>query len=285
MVAALNLLVSGSGRSGSWAVRGAQLGAAIGATVHPMAQNVGGFDAAILVKRPPADLVARLHASGTPIIYDIVDAWPQPVGNEWGVGTCKAWLAERLSFIKPMGIVAATAAMARDCEWFGVPTLALPHHARPLIETNPIRDRVTKVGYEGGEQYLGGWRALIEAECTRRGWTFHMNPQRLADVDIVVAMRAQTGYAARQWKSNVKLANAQASGTPCVLSREAGYLETASGGECWADTGDELVKAFDRLRSVDTRKTKAYALRARAPSLQSVAEKYLAWLGSKFSGH
>jgi hypothetical protein len=141
---------------------------------------------------------------------------------------------------------------------------------------NPIREKVKTVGYEGGENYLGSWRPWLEAECTRRGWRFVVNPQELADVDIVVAVREFTGYAARKWKSGVKLANAQGSKTPCVLMREAGYLETASGGERWADTKEEFVAAFDELTSVEARREAAGKLYG--PTLDAVADTYKRWL-------
>lgn len=277
----MNLLFTGRGTSGSWAIRGEQLGRAIGADVRPMALDVAPYDLAILVKRAPADLLERLRKASTPIVWDVVDAWPQPAGNAWDEKRCRAWLKETAAQIRPAGIVAATERMAEDCERFGVPVLYLPHHARPGQRTNPIRP-VQVVGYEGGAQYLGRWRAIVESECRRRGWSFVVNPQELADLDIVLALRDCDGYAPRHWKSNVKLANAQGSGTPIVCNREAGYLETQCGAEEWADSEDELARAFDALASTQTRFAAARQLKAAAPSLDSIATRYLEWLRSRF---
>jgi hypothetical protein len=262
----MHVLMTGRGTGGSWQIRGVQLGGEMGAAILPNALDVAPYDVAVLVKRPT----------------DVVDAWPQPAGNEWNRKRCLDWLEEQIIMIRPSGIVAATKAMAADCERFGVPVLALPHHARPGLKLNPIRPVVRVVGYEGGEQYIARWRPVIEAECLRRGWRFVMQPAELAEVDIVLALRDSEGYAPRNWKSNVKLANAQGSGTPVICNREAGYLETASGAERWADTPEELAAAFDELEPTNVRREASEVLRKAAPSLDSVAATYVEWLRSKF---
>ena len=275
----MNVLVTGRGVSGSWKIRGEQLGSAIGATVLPMAADFDPFDAVVVVKRPPPDMPARVRAAGVPLIWDLVDAWPQPIGNSWSRDDCMAWLRQQVKQIRPAAIVAATRAMADDCAEFGVPVLALPHHARPGLAMNEIRDKVKTVGYEGGEGYIAGWRRTVEAECKRRGWSFVINPPRLADVDIVLGLRDADGYAPRNWKSNVKLANAQGSGTPFVGGREAGYLETRIGNcEKWADTPEDLKRAFDALTPHGERRRAAQWMRSVAPTLEQVATRYREWL-------
>ena len=277
----MELLITGRGTSGSWAIRGVQLGQAIRAEVVPNAKNVGRYDLAVLVKRATHDLLQRLHRANVRIIWDVVDAWPQPIGNDWDSARCLDWLAEQMKAIRPAGIMAATQAMAKDCERFGVPVLALPHHARPGIRKNPIRP-IKVVGYEGGEKYITRWRPVIESECASRGWQFVTQPAELADVDIILALRDAGGYAPRNWKSNVKLANAQGSGTPVICCREAGYLETQSGAERWADTPDELREAFDSLESTADRIDASRRLASAAPRIESLATTYLQWLQSRF---
>lgn len=275
----MKVLVTGSGSgAGSWPVRGAQLGSAIGATVKAKAMSAEGFDLAVLVKRNLPGTVAAIKRAGIPLVYDIVDAWPQSEGNDWNREFCMAWLRAHLKTIQPDAIVAATQAMAIDCAEFGLPVLALRHHARPGQARNPIREHVRVVGYEGSTKHLGSWRQWLEKECSRRGLEFHVNPLRLADLDIVVALRERTGYAPVHWKSNVKLANAQASGTPIVCSREAGYSETSCGSEVWADTPKEVRAAFDELEPAHERRGRADALHAATPTLEAVAATYKEWL-------
>jgi hypothetical protein len=274
----MHILMTGKGTGGSWAVRGVQLGRAIGATVMANAIDVGKYDLAVLVKRPQPELVWRLRRMEVPIVWDIVDAFPQPHGNQWDRQECMDWLRASVEFVRPHALVTATQAMAADCAEFGLPMLALPHHAWPDQGTCVVSGSVHRVGYQGGENYLGRWRAILEGECGRRGWQFIVNPRSVAVLDIVVAVRQFDGYAARQWKSNVKLANAQGCGTPCVLNREAGYLETACGEERWADSESEIVKAFDSLESQQARVLASRALVSAAPQLPDVARKYGLWL-------
>lgn len=272
----MTILFTGRGTGGSFAIRGEQLGRAVGAVVQPNALDVGGYSLAVIIKRP-GDVLARLQAMQVPIVYDVVDAWPQPTGNDWGAQECKAWLAQQVEKIKPVGIVAATQRMAADCN-FGVPVLALPHHHRPGLLRNPIRETVRTVGYEGGEQYLGRWRKFLELECAHRGWQFVVNPPSLADLDIVVAMRDQSGYAAKHFKSNVKLANAQGSGTPVILSPESGYKETACGAELWAETQADMKIALDQLEGYAERVERSEQLLKASITIDSVAATYTAWL-------
>lgn len=280
----MRILVTGRGSSGSWKIRGEQLGREIGATVDPRATDVQGYDLAIIVKRYTTDLIARLRWSKVRIVWDVVDAWPQPQGNFWSEAESKDWLQRQVELMKPVGIVAATRAMGAFCEPLGKPVLSLPHHARPGDAVNPIRERVRTVGYQGAPHYLGKWHRALETECAARGWSFVMNPAELADVDICVALREQTGYTARNWKSNCKLANAQGSGTPIVLSPESGYAETMSGAEEFVDTPDELAAALDRLTPHEARKQASTMMLQAAPKLDQIAVTYNRWLSQwKFS--
>jgi hypothetical protein len=272
------ILVTGNGKSGSWKIRGEQLGEAIGAAVTPTPKHIAGLDRVVVVKHYMHPAIHEARRAAVPVILDVVDAWQSRLGNDRGRAASKAWLDDVMTLARPRGIVAATRAMATDCESYGLPVLALPHHARPGMEPNPIRPEVRRVGYEGSEKYLGWWRAAIADECAKRGWEFVINPPQLAEVDIVLAVRDEGGYPARHWKSNVKLANAQGSGTPVVVNREMGYLETASGVEHWADDIGELRLAFDALTSHEARLHAHRRLREATITLAQVAKTYRGWL-------
>jgi hypothetical protein len=213
------------------------------------------------------------------LIWDVVDAWPQPYGNEWDEAACKQWLANEVERIKPVGFIAATKQMASDLAVFGLPILWLPHHYRPWNGTNEIRKEVKVIGYEGGAAYIEAWRPTIEKVCRQVGASFVVNPMRLVDLDIVLALRGATGYAPRKWKSGVKMSNAHGTGTPFIGSPEAGYLELATGLECWADKFEDLAPAVASLMDRDHRvHIQEEFLKARF-SLEEAAGRLKDWLG------
>lgn len=281
----MKILFTGRGTSGSWQIRGAQMADALGALAVPKVTDAKGMDVVVLVKRPHAGQLGPLRASSKRLVWDIVDAWPQPEGNTWSRSECLAWLRAQLRAVRPDALIAATRQMVEDCKEFGLPVAYVPHHCRPTLAHNSIRGAVHAVGYEGSEAYLGKWRRVLEKECKKRGWAFVVNPAHLADVDIVVAMREATGYGPRNWKSNVKLANAQGSGTPFVGNREAGYVEQAVPGcERWADTEEELCTAFSSLLPQKERGRVSSWMLAVAPRLSKVSGQMLRWLQEIESG-
>lgn len=249
----MKILFTGRGTSGSWKIRGAQLAAQLGAEAIPNVVNAE-CDVAVLVKRVEDRTLRVLRDCKR--VWDVVDSYPQQAptfGNNWNEREAKDWLKREFERIQPHAVIAATSQMSADLKVFGVPVLWLKHHHRPKIARNPIRERIAKVGYEGSPTYLHGWRKAIETQCKRIGAEFVFNPDRLADCDVVLALRDQKGYPARHWKSAVKLANAHASGTPFIGGRESGYMEIATGCEYWADTERELGIAFDWLADQSTR--------------------------------
>lgn len=246
----MKILVTGRGTSGSWTVRGEQIGAALGAVVKPNASlaDMVAADVILVVKRCSPELFANLEVCERPWVYDVVDAYPQPACAAWSPFESIAWLRGLIERLGPNAVVWPNARMRQDHGGGGGKVIY--HHHRPGIAQNPIRERLAVVGYEGSARYLdGGLLDALTAECTRRGARFVVNPPQLADVDAVVALRSQnwTGYAPRHWKSQVKLANAHASGTPFIGAAESGYLEVSTGGELWAETAEEVGAALDAL--------------------------------------
>lgn len=268
----MRILVTGKGgKSGSWAMRGEQLGAALGALVVPNAAP--DADVAIVVKRTPADLIRALR--GRFWVWDIVDAYPQPAAYGWTREQAVAWVRTKIAALQPSAVIWPTRRMREDCDP-GLPGLVLAHHHRIGIRRNPIRAEIRSVGYEGAPAYLGKWEGVIRDECRRRGIEFVVNPQHLADVDVVVAARDGGGYVCQHWKSNVKLANAHASGTPFIGQRECGYLETASGAEYWIEHG--LSVALDWLRSQSARESVSERFQQRAYPVEQAAADLKEWL-------
>lgn len=269
------MLVTGKGTGGSWQIRGEQLGSTMGGIVMPRAsiEQCNNADLIYMVKNPCDGVISR--TGNAKLIWDIVDHWPQPEGNGWKREQLVAHVMKTAERIRADYLIAATEQMAKD---LGTPYW-LRHHGRIYHNQNPIREKVAVVAYEGSAKYLGKWCNLLTKECIKRGWVFVINPRCLTECDIVVAMRdfPHKGYGPDAWKSNVKLQNAQNSGTPIICNREAGYLETQSGGEFWADTPQELEKALDYLAMQSARLAAASTLRKQTYYAIDAARDFAKW--------
>lgn len=278
----MRVLITGKGGSGSWAIRGVQVGTAIGAHVVPMASvaQIAVASVVIGVKRIPDSLLNAIHQTGTPLVWDVVDAFPQPECTGWTREQSIAWLHSEIQRLKPSAIIWPNARMADDAGWSGLQEV-IYHHHRPGIEINPIREKIETIAYEGSPRYLEGWAEAISNECSRLRASFLVNPDSLAAADVVLAVRGPkwNGYAQRHWKSNVKLANAHASGTPFIGMREDGYLQTRSLMERWLDSPEELRSALESLEPHWVRKELSERFIGSSLSLDHVAQQYRQFLG------
>lgn len=273
----MKILVTSGTKAGSWKIRGEQLGAAIGADVinNASLEQQQGYDITICVKKPPK----QWKPSGV-VVWDMLDCWPQPAGNEWSKAQLVDFVAERKKDIGAQHTVAATEQMRVDT----CASKTLYHHFRPGQVRNPVRSKVGVVGYEGDPRFLGRWHDLIVDYCQRAGWTFAINPDSLSACDAMVALRdyPHRGYPTAMWKSNVKLVNAQATGTPIICLEEHGYIETSCGEEVWVKKFDDLAFAFELLIPESTRIQKAQRLweHGQQYSLTNIANEYRSWLES-----
>ncbi len=270
----MKILFTGRGTSGSWAVRGEQLGAACGAVVKRQATRADcqAADLVVVVKRASEETLAGIRESGRPWVFDAVDFYPQPACSAWDRGEAIAWVRQKLKALQPSAMIWPNERMREDCDT-GLPGMVLKHHHRPGIARNPIRKDVRVVGYEGAAAYIEKWLPAIHRECERRGWRFTSRPAHLADLDIVLALRSGQWdcYATSHWKSGVKLANAHGSGTPFVGQQECGYIETSTGAEYWAHDAAALAVSFDWLTYQGARELVADRFLQRAYSVNDAA--------------
>lgn len=275
----MNLLFTGREGAGSWKVRAEQLGQACGAMVKPLAnrEDCKEADLVVVVKRTPSIVINGLH--GKPWVWDLVDFYPQPTCQCWSKDEAIGWVQHQIKVLRPNAIIWPTQRMREDCDP-GIPGFVLPHHHRPGIECNPVREKVERVGYEGRALYLDGWEDPIKRECRRRGWEFVTNPGALSDLDIVIAVRGGRwqSYAATHWKSNVKLANAHGSGTPFIGQQEYGYLETRSGAEYWVADPKGVGMCFDWLTPRSTREQVHDRFLQKSYPLEQAAEDLMGFL-------
>lgn len=279
----MKVLVTGNRpTAGSWLIRADQLAKPAGFLVSPLTTDVVGNDAVVAVKRHKAELVDACRRAGIPLVWDIIDPWPQPVGNIWDEPTAKSWLRAELNRIRPALVLASTRKMSADIASMGFEAVTIYHHARPAARRE-ILERVRIVGYDGSVVQLGWWADVVRAQCAKRGWEFVADGSRYHEFDIVIGLRGFEGYAPRAWKSNVKLANAQAAGIPFVGSPEAGYLETrVPGCEKFAADEQSLSVAFDALESQSARKRISGWMHTVADtvSVENIRKQYVAAVAS-----
>lgn len=281
-----HVLFAGFSSSGSWAIRGVQIATALSSShrCRPERSEFRDKKVVVLVKRVPGEYVEAARRSKARVVWDCVDAWPQPVGNSWTKAEAMAWLKSELLRIKPDVAIGATEAMASDIASLGYSSICIPHHYNPSIKQRPLAPLISRVGYEGGEQYIKRWGVQVTRLCDSRSWKFVISDGkicRVSDFDVVLALRDTDGYAPRQWKSNVKLANAMAAGLPFVGSPECGYQETSCGVEYWAASPAQLnaamswvesLSAREHIRQKFTEASKKYALSAIASRMRNVID-------------
>lgn len=274
----MNVLMVGSGK-GSWEMRGQQLGNAIGARVTsaPHIGDWGWADVAVLVKRAGLRCASDAHSYGVPIVWDAVDFWSQPYDNGSDEGRSRALLSNQIAAIKPTLTICATQAMAEACG--GV---YLPHHSWLGLLPQRPREHVQIVTYQGNPVYLGQWRTALLLACKARGWAFAQAPDAagadpLWQSDILVAFRdgPWDGWMCREWKSGVKVVNAQAAGRPIITQPSAAMREIGAPG--WEVTTTETIgHAFDQLTTRPARELayEACLKQAQTYRLPSVAEQF-----------
>ena len=286
----MRIAMTGRGTSGSWQIRGVQLGSAIGADLKPNVVFTSAFreyDTVIVVKRITEANLRAVQASKRRIIWDVVDAWPQPEGNGWHREQCLVWLQNELDRIKPDGIIAATERMKRDLhDMMSVPVLYLPHHSDPKLQPQVVARTVERIGYEGAPHYLGRWREVAQTWCKRNQVQWAENPGSISKLDIVLALRDSYGFAPKHWKSNVKLTNAHAAGIPCICSPEQGYIDVQTLAESWVDTPDAphaLWQALDALLPFERRLEvfDHFTSNAMYFTLDAVSKRLKQWLSTK----
>ena len=261
----------GSGK-GSFAMRGQQLGAALGARVvnAPTPADWCWADVAVLIKRAALAHAKAARLAGVSVIWDALDFWRQPADNDKSESDARQLLASHVRDIAPILSIGATRAMAD-----ALGGVYLPHHTWPGLTGSPVRSVVEVVGYEGNASYLGTWRKALERACARRGWRLVINPPDLRDLDIIVALRdgQWDGWMCREWKSGVKIGNAIAAGRPLITQASAAQRELAPVGTL-IETVEELEGALDVWSPAAAR---ALALRqssAASLTLPSVAADY-----------
>lgn len=267
----MNLLIIGNGK-GSWAVRGVQLGAALGARVtsSPSAADFVWADLIVLVKRAIHAYRDQAVRSGKPVVWDALDFWVQPAQNR--LSQVDAVIQARRTSGEGVSIIGATHTMATALVGH-----YLPHHCWHGLSPTPAREQVRTVAYQGGVVYLGRWEAWLADACAARGWQFVVNPPDLREADILVSFRdgEWDGWICREWKSGVKVVNAIAAGRPLIGQDSAARRELDVDGSV-VETREQLDGELDYWADPWVRASVVYRSLPRAGSftVDAVAARY-----------
>jgi len=266
---------------GTWQIRARQIAPYLNADLDSNMNNLK-YDLVILIKTPSPDLINRIKQNKIPVVWDVVDFWPQRIDrtlSNLNKDQIMNWVKPVLGSVDPKHIITATNTMKIDFESLGYKNCTtIYHHHRPKIKINPINKLCQTIGIEGSIGQYGSWIEKLKIISKKLHMKFTTNHSTLDDLlhtfDIVIAQRDFTGYAPKNWKSNIKLANAHASGTPGIFNTEQGYKETACGYEFWADTVDEIVECIEKLRSYDLRQNIHENFLKNTISIEQVIEQY-----------
>lgn len=246
----MTILFTGRGNAGSWIIRGEQLAAAMNATCAANATYADVLDAelVVVVKKATPTMLSYLRQAHKRWVFDAVDFYPQPLCTHWSHSEAIAWVRNQVKQMDPTAVVWPNQRMQQDCN-DGRPSFVLYHHYRPGLQPITVTPKLRVVTYEGASAYLGQWKSALDRVCKEHNCGFIANPPSMCVSDAVIAVRDKpfAGYAQMHWKSNVKLANAQALGAVFIGQRECGYMETATGAEIWVRTQDDLHEALSTI--------------------------------------
>ncbi len=199
-------------------------------------EEIKDYDLICVTKKPDLKLIDYCHGLRKPLVFDIVDSWAQPDDGVKcnGIVDARALFQPKWERLRADGYIFPTKRMRDDLGCLVPCSTTIYHHFRPTLELNPVRPIVRVVGYEGGD-YLGEWGERIAKACESRGLTFVVNPENYRDLDVVILARGglHGNFLSRNYKSNVKLANAFGSGTPALV-----HFDEMSAHD--TDTGDVL---------------------------------------------
>ena len=242
--------------AGSWEIRGKQIAGMRSnwlAINKPSKSIIDEADIICVVKKPNFKIIEIARKKNKPIVYDILDSWQQPSDDRACLNKEDAinLFSKKWKEIDADGYIFPTKNMENILGTLVKNKVTIYHHYWPQIKINPIRKIVKKVGYVGNKNFLGMWGHKLDQLCKKKDIEFVINPEDFIDMDVVVLTRGgdYANYLAKNFKSNVKLANAMGSGTPALIHyREMSAHDTDSGDSLFfTDHPDSLERQLDRL--------------------------------------
>lgn len=253
----VSVLFTSRSSAGAWQIRGEQIAHMRDnwkARNKPSNNELEACDILCVVKKPDLKLIEKARRLGKIVIYDIVDSWAQPKDDE-KYQTKQAAIdlfSKMWSGINADGYIFPTQRMQDELGFLVENAITIYHHHWPQISINPVRPEVKRFGYEGAD-YLGNWGPIFNAVAAERNIEFITNPDCISDLDVVVLARGGShgSYLSRNYKSNVKLANALASGTPALVHYDEMSAHDTDAGDVlfFNDSPDSFARQLDKLKN------------------------------------
>ena len=251
----VSVLFTSKSSAGSWQIRGQQISCMRSnwkAINKPTESDVAKCDILCVVKKPDLNIIDLARKMGKIIVYDIVDSWAQPDDGQKYTNKelARDFFARAWEQINADAYIFPTRRMQDDLGLLVKKSITIYHHHWPQIGLNPLRQKVRTLGYEGAD-YLGEWFPIIENICKMNDIEFVMNPTNYNDLDLVVLVRGGVhgNFLSRNYKSNVKLANAYASGTPALVHYDEMSAHDTDNGDVlfFSNSADSFERQLNRL--------------------------------------
>jgi hypothetical protein len=251
----MRILFTGTGRFGSWQMRGVQMAFqrdAWKAVPNASTKDIRFIDVVVIVKHAAPDTIDLLRRWKGPVVYDPLDFWTIiPEFNRIAPSLSTASQArnvfgEYFRQINPALILCVTRAMAEDLAPLGIPTDVLYHHFDPRLKIVEPRSIERPVVLYHGADTMGLWKLPMHVVSQFSGARFIRSSAALPpSANVLVAVRggSHANWLCRRWKSNVKAATALRLGLPFVAWPEASYVETHPSG-LWFQTLSEMRGAI-----------------------------------------
>ncbi len=281
----------GNRKSGAWKIRGKQIAATrknwgCGAKVIWLALKK--YDIFVAVKEIDPECVKKIRNSGKILVYDILDSWRQPADSlvVSDIAGATRLFAKKWEEVPANAYIFPNAQMKNDLGALVSRSTVIYHHYYPKLTEKRINKPVRKIGYQGREKFLAGWREPMEKIAHELGVEFVVNPRSLADLDVGIIARGgeHNGFLEQRYKSNVKLANCMACGIPSlILSGGMSYHETWNAPESYFTTLEEFKNKLQNLiNNQELRETLHSSLLAASDDykIDVIAKKYENWLES-----
>jgi hypothetical protein len=204
---------------------------------NPTYEEMVGYDIIVLVKKAKPSILADIRRTGAYFIYDALDWWGQDC-----MGETRGRQLSTAHFIPVNAdkVIFTHYKYHEDCFRDCNSSIVIPHHGDPRL---PIGTGKKNLVYYGEANYIGSWYIPIVRACAQNGWQFLINPSDKSCASAMISVRdaKHNSWINRNWKSQVKLANAELMGLQLFHTQQASLEEYATDDTFMFTSEEELT--------------------------------------------